>query len=173
VAPVREPVDEPLAGAVDAVDPIVELVAVVERLRLDVDDDRALIDQLELDLAGLGAGGTGVGAGKPADGQTYDGWQAWVDDWLTTRISRHPHRCRWCDRYAEHPEVADRLEALWHAWEAQWPQPLLRLGWLRDGLDPQLAVIMTEDGPLRGCSALELEHVDDVSLGWLGDQTRA
>jgi hypothetical protein len=82
-----------------------------------------------------------------------------VDDWLVARVSRHPHRYRWCHQYAEHPEVAERLEALWWAWEAQWPQPLLRLGWLRDGLDAQLAVIMSEDGPLRECSGYEREHV--------------
>ena len=42
-------------------------------------------------------------------------WVGWVDGWLTVRVSRRPQRVRWCRRYAEHPEVADRLEALWHA----------------------------------------------------------
>jgi Domain of unknown function (DUF4913) len=130
--------------------------------RLDVDEDRAFIDQLRIDLAATAAATatapTAGGATKP-DAREYDTWQAWVDGWLTTRISRHPHRARWCHRYVEHPEVAERLEALWHAWQAQWPQPLARLSWWRDGLDPQLAVITAEDGPLRECSAFEREHV--------------
>lgn len=137
----------------DDVDPIVELVRVVEQLRLDVDEDRALIDRLRLDVAAAAAGGS-----KPADTVVYETWQAWVDDWLVVRISRHPHRYRWCHQYADHAEVAMRLEALWRAWEAQWPQPLQRLSWLRDGLDHQLAIIMSEDGPLRECSGWEDEH---------------
>jgi len=135
-------------------DPLVELVRVVEQLRLDVDEDRGLIDHLRAEAAAVLDP-----AGKAPSARTYETWQAWVDGWLVVRISRHPHRYRWCHQYAEHPEVAMRLEALWHAWEAAWPQPLQRLGWLRDGLDHQLAVITSEDGPLRECSGWEGEHV--------------
>lgn len=134
-------------------DALAELVRVVEQLRLDVDEDRGLIDQLRATASGPGPGAA------PQAGRVYDSWTAWVDGWLVTRLSRHPHRYRWCHRYVEHPEVAMRLEALWHAWEAQWPEPLQRLGWLRDGLDHQLAVITSEDGPLRECSGWEDEHV--------------
>lgn len=144
----------------DGFDPLVDVVRVVEQLRLDVDEDRALIDQLRADVAAAAPGG-GVKPGK----RVYDTWESWVDDWLVARISRHPHRYRWCHRYADHPEVAMRLEALWHAWEAQWPQPLMRLAWLRDGLDHQLAVITSDDGPLRECSAWEVEHVDAAGIG--------
>jgi hypothetical protein len=144
------------------VDPLVELARVVEQLRLDVDEDRALIDQLRADVTAFGQGGA-----KPGK-RVYDTWEAWVDDWLAVRISRHPHRYRWCHRYAEHPEVAMRLEALWHAWEAQWPQPVQRLAWLRDGLDHQLAVIMSEDGPLRECSGYENEHTETAVIGAVG-----
>jgi hypothetical protein len=97
----------------------------------------------------------------------YPDWVSWVDEWLTVRVSRRPQRVRWCHRYAEHPEVADRLEALWHAWEAQRPEPEAQLGWFRDGLDHQLGVITADDGPLRECSAHEHQHVDAVCLGQL------
>jgi hypothetical protein len=80
------------------------------------------------------------------------------------RISRNPKRYRWCHHYAEHPEVADRLEALWHAWEAQWPDPEARLSWFRDGLDHELIIVMNEDGPLRQCSALENIHENHAPL---------
>jgi hypothetical protein len=146
----------------DGVDPMVELVRVVEQLRLDVDEDRALIDRLRIDSVGALSGVSD--AGKPAGQRIYDTWQAWVDDWLVVRVSRHPHRYRWCHQYADHSEAAERLEAAWHAWEALWPMPAQRAGWFRDTLDPQLAVIMSEDGPLRECSAWEGEHVQASNL---------
>ena len=127
-----------------------ELVRAVERLRLDVDEDRALLDGLRTGSAG---------AAVDCAGHVYATWQAWVDEWLFVRISRHPHRYRWCHRYAEHPEVAMRMEALWRGWEVQWPHPVQQLVWLRDGLDHQLTIVMSEDGPLRECSAWENEHV--------------
>jgi hypothetical protein len=130
---------------------VADLVRVVEQLRIERDEDRALIDELLAELAHQGMR-------KPRQPPVFENWQQWVDEWLVVRVSRHPHRYRWCHSYAEHAEVADRLEALWHAWEAQWPDPLGRLTWFRDGLDHHLAVITAEDGPLRGCSALEGEH---------------
>lgn len=136
----------------DLRDAVARLVRVVENLRADRDEDRALIDELLAELAHQGLR-------KPKQPPVYETWQHWVDEWLTVRISRHPHRYRWCHRYAEHREVADRLEALWHAWEAKWPDPLERLTWLRDGLDHQLPVITAEDGPLRECASAEHEHV--------------
>jgi hypothetical protein len=127
------------------------LARVVEELRADRDEDRALIDELMAELAQQGLR-------KPKADPVYETWQEWVDDWLAVRISRNPHRYRWCHQYAEHPEVAGRLEALWHAWEAAWPEPLARLAWYRDGLDHQWPIITGEDGPLRECSAHEGEH---------------
>ena len=132
-------------------DALAALVRVVEEMRLERDEDRALVEELQIALAG--------GARRTTLVRVYPDWISWVDNWLTVRISRNPKRYRWCHQYAEHPEVADRLEALWHAWEAQWPDPQARLGWFRDGLDHQLAVITAEDGPLRECSAHEQEHV--------------
>ena len=140
------------SGEDDLGDAVARLVGVVEDLRTERDEDRALIDELLAELANQGLR-------KPRQPPVYETWQQWVDQWLAVRVSRHPHRYRWCHRYARHPEVADRLEALWHSWEARWPEPLERLAWFRDGLDPQLVVITAEDGPLRECSAAEHEHV--------------
>jgi hypothetical protein len=156
---------EPAAtGPVDAA-AFEELVLVVEQLRAERDYDHALIEELRETVAALGPG-----AG-PAGGRVYPDWQAWVDQWLTVRISRHPHRCRWCHQYAEHPEVADRLEALWHSWELLWPEPTARTTWFRDALDHHLIVITSDDGPLRECSAFEEVHV--VVAGWAGGQVSA
>lgn len=147
--------EQPQPGALE------ELVRAVERLRAERDDDRALLEELQTAIAALMAR-------KRRPPTVYPDWQMWVSDWLAPRISRHPHRARWCHQYAEHPEVADRLEALWHAWEALWPEPATRVTWYRDGLDHQLAVITAEDGPLRECSAHEHQHLAAANLAELG-----
>ena len=130
---------------------LAQLARTVDDLRRDLDDERALVEELQLALA--------AGARPLFHESVYADWQTWVEEWLTQRISRSPQRFRWCHQYADHPEVADRLEALWHAWEAAWPDPQARLTWFRDGLDHHLAVIAAEDGPLRSCSAPEGQHV--------------
>ena len=140
-------------------DPVAALVRAVEELRAQRDEDRALIEELQIALASPGRRVPRV--------TVYPDWVSWVDQWLAVRVSRRPQRVRWCRRYAEHPEVADRLEALWHAWEALWPEPEARLGWFRDGLDHQLGVIAADDGPLRECSAHEQQHLVAVPLGSL------
>lgn len=131
--------------------PVADLVRVVEEMRAQQDVDRGLIEELQIALAGA--------TRRMPIVRVYPDWISWVDEWLAVRVSRRPQRVRWCHRYAEHPEIADRLEALWHAWEAQWPDPEARLGWLRDGLDHQLGVITADDGPLRECSAHERQHI--------------
>jgi len=147
------------------VEAIGELARAVEQLRSERDYDRELIEEVQAAVAALTSR-------KRQPQRVYADWQAWVSDWLTPRISRHPHRMRWCHRYAEHPEVADRLEALWHAWEELWPEPTLRVTWYRDALDHQLAVITAEDGPLRECSAHEHEHAETPVLARLGSTAR-
>ena len=141
----------------ESADAVEALVRAIEELRAERDEDRAVIDELQIALAGP--------IRRRPLAKVYPDWVSWVDEWLTVRVSRRPQRVRWCHRYAEHPEVADRLEALWHAWEAQWPEPEARLGWFRDGLDHQLGVITADDGPLRECSAHEGQHVVAVPLG--------
>ena len=116
------------------------LVGEVEQLRKDRDADRVVLDDLLAELARRGL------AAPPAE-TVYPTWTDWVDHWLIPRISRSPHRYRWCHHYADHPEVADRLEALWHTWETQWPEPASRLAWYRDGLDHHWPLITAGDGP--------------------------
>ena len=140
-------------------DTLAALVRVVEELRAERDEDRGVLEELQIALTSVV---------RPPEGtRVYSNWVSWVDEWLTVRVSRRPQRVRWCHRYAEHPEVADRLEALWHAWEAQWPDPAARLAWFREGLDHQLAMITADDGPLRECSAHEGEHLAALTLAQL------
>lgn len=137
--------------AADWIGAVAVLAQEVERLRAERDEDRALVDEIIAGSALRGACASPVAA-------AHSTWTAWVDEWLMPRISRSPHRYRWCRRYADHHEVADRLEALWHTWEAQWPDPLARQTWFRDGFDHHWPIITAEDGPLRECSARENVH---------------
>ena len=145
----------------DVIEGLARLVRVVEELRADREEDRALIDELLAELAQQGVR-------RPKAPPAYETWQQWVDEWLTARVSRHPHRHRWCRRYGDHPEVADRLEALWDQWEEAWPDVGRRLTWFRDALDHHLPVITAEDGPLRQCSAGEAVHALPAPLGQWG-----
>ncbi|MBK6872782.1 MAG: DUF4913 domain-containing protein [Kineosporiaceae bacterium] len=143
---------EPATRSADpAPDRFAALAAELDLLRVQRDEDRALLDELMTELARHGLGATTTET-------VYATWTDWVDDWLVPRIDRSPHRYRWCHHYAEHPEVADRLETLWHTWETHWPQPQARLAWYRDGLDHHWPLITADDGPLRVCSAAENVH---------------
>jgi len=58
----------------------------------------------------------------------------------------------WCPEWWKHAEGITRLEALWRAWE------YLRLDahtgmsvWLRDHADHHMAVLLSTDGPFKGC----------------------
>lgn len=139
------------------IDDVANLVAVVEEARGQHDELRARVEALQLDVADLVQQSATSGRGGAPANPVFEDWQSWVTKWLVPRISRGPN-FRWCNEFAEHPEVADRLEALWHLWEAMWPKPLERASWFRDGLDHHLAVIAAPDGPLRRCSAAELHH---------------
>lgn len=59
----------------------------------------------------------------------------------------------WCPQWWKHAEAISRLEALWRAWE------FLRLDgttgmsvWWRDHADHHMSVLLSTDGPFRGCS---------------------
>lgn len=146
-------------------DRLAELAAAVDELVEKQGEDHVLLQELQQAV---------IATSRPLRGpKVYDDWMTWVADWLTVRVSRSPHRVRWCHHYAEHPEVADRLEALWHAWELAWPDPVQRLTWFRDGLDHQLAIITADHGPFRDCSAYENQHVVSpaLNLGLLKSST--
>lgn len=55
---------------------------------------------------------------------------------------------RWSARWWESAEAVIRLEALWRSWEHLRLDPALGMSvWLRDHLDPHLAVLMSPAGP--------------------------
>lgn len=152
---------EPLPPA-ELTDVLVDHARELERLRALHDETTARLDALQLDVAEI-VQAAESSSSESAQGCIYEDWHTWVTHWLEPRISRSQHH-KWCPKLDEHPEAEMRLGASWHAWEALWPKPAERGGWLRDHLDPQLAVLFASDGPLRLCSAHEHQHATPPAL---------
>lgn len=94
---------------------------------------------------------TGQVDGAGLDLPALDGW---VSGWLlpTFRRPSGGGNSRWCPQWWCHPEAVLRLAAV----HAAFTQMCALHGtgtatWLRDVLDPQLTVLMSDLGPFRGC----------------------
>ena len=58
----------------------------------------------------------------------------------------------WCAQWWRHPEAWVRLEALWRSWEYLRLDPRMGMSvWLRDHADYHMTVLLSGDGPFRGC----------------------
>lgn len=65
----------------------------------------------------------------------------------------------WCPSWWKHEEAISRLESLWRAWE------FLRLDgstgmsiWWRDHADHHMGVLLSADGPFKGCKPVAGGH---------------
>jgi hypothetical protein len=65
----------------------------------------------------------------------------------------------WCPSWWKHEEAISRLEALWRSWE------FLRLDgstgmsvWWRDHADHHMGVLLSADGPFKGCKPITGGH---------------
>ncbi|GAA4968832.1 DUF4913 domain-containing protein [Kineococcus glutinatus] len=126
-----------------------ELEARTARLELRVD---------ELD-AFFPTPSTGAIGGEDDETVVYPDLASWVSGFFAPTFARAVGgEARWCARWAEHREAVYRLQALWRAWEALRTDA--RTGhalWLRDHLDPQLAVLLSARGPFAQCTATRHE----------------
>lgn len=60
----------------------------------------------------------------------------------------------WCPEWWRHAEAITRLEALWRSWEHLRLDPATGMSvWLRDHADHHMAVLLSADGPFKGCRA--------------------
>lgn len=60
----------------------------------------------------------------------------------------------WCAEWWRHPEAIVRLDALWRAWEYLRLDPATGTSvWLRDHCDFHMRVLLSADGPFKGCTA--------------------
>lgn len=102
---------------------------------------------------------------------------AWVTDWL---LPTFPRRLggpggRWCAQWWRHPEAVIRLEALRTAFvELSRAGGTGVGGWLREHLDVQLAVLLSDAGPFAACSAKDGRHdpEDPLPVDPIPDQLR-
>ncbi|UZJ27023.1 DUF4913 domain-containing protein (plasmid) [Rhodococcus antarcticus] len=83
--------------------------------------------------------------------------QDWVAGFLARVIVRWPSQdFIWCPRWWAHAEVVSRLTGLWITWEqARLGSPADINTWWLQQLDPHLAVITAQGGPLTGCNQNE------------------
>lgn len=102
---------------------------------------------------------------------------AWVTDWLLPTFPRRLGGTggRWCAQWWRHPEAVIRLEALRTAFvELSRAGGTGVGGWLREHLDVQLAVLLSDAGPFAACSAKDGRHdpEDPLPADPIPDQLR-
>jgi len=94
-------------------------------------------------------------------------------DWVIERFSRvevagRGQRPVWCPEWWRHPEVVDRLQAVWSAHiaaeaEIEEGNPAAMSDWWLRHWDPQRTIIFDhEHGPFRSCN-LQKGHLHDAS----------
>ncbi len=86
----------------------------------------------------------------------YPTVDAWVDNWLLV-VYRRPTRgpqFTWCPEWWRHPEAKLRLTALWQTWEAMRLEPPFGMAdWLRVHCDHHMPILLSPDGPFKGCES--------------------
>lgn len=58
----------------------------------------------------------------------------------------------WCPEWWEHPDAVFRLTQTWHAWEAASRDTGALARWQLDVADPNMAIILSPQGPFFGCT---------------------
>jgi len=59
----------------------------------------------------------------------------------------------WCPQWWRHPEAEIRLDALWRSWEHLRADPATGISvWLKDHADHHMGVLLSSDGPFKGCT---------------------
>ncbi len=85
----------------------------------------------------------------------YPTLEMFVTDYLlaTYRRAVSATSSTWCPEWWRHAEAIVRLEALWRSWEHLRREPAVGISvWLRDHADHHMAVLLSSDGPLKGCT---------------------
>lgn len=92
--------------------------------------------------------------GDHAPPAIYGSLQEFVADYLLPLYRRgvSGQGTTWCAEWWRHPEAWVRLDALWRSWEYLRLDPATGMSaWLRDHADPHMAMLLSADGPFRGC----------------------
>lgn len=105
-------------------------------------------DTGDLDLADVDA------EDEVVEGLIFDSASDWVDGWLVLTVRRRlgPHMA-WCEKWWDHHEAAERLEALWAAWElGQAEGGASPSQWWIYHFTPHWAALTDARGPFAACS---------------------
>ena len=97
---------------------------------------------------------TQPGEEAPPPALYYAHLEDFVGDYLVQvyRRSLSGPSTAWCPEWWRHPEAVIRLEALWRAWEHLRLDPATGMSvWLRDHADHHMGVLLSSDGPFKGC----------------------
>jgi hypothetical protein len=82
----------------------------------------------------------------------------WMEDWFLPIAYRHDGSgLRWCPEWWRHRYAAERLRALWVAWETLYPDPEAASTWWTYHFDAHWPSLTGESGPFRDCTR---GHVD-------------
>lgn len=91
----------------------------------------------------------------------------WVQAWLLPLYRREldGRSTTFCVHWWRHPEAYYRLDALWKSWEFNRLKPGTGTAvWLKDYLDPHMAVLMSSNGPMHGCTLKK--HSENATEPW-------
>lgn len=140
-----------------------ELAARLERLETSHRVHESALLALEGQGGPTGANGPAAGQGAPLE-PFYANVVEWVEGMFAPTFARYlGGTTHWCGRWWDHPEAVLRLEALWRSWETLRLDPTTGIGsWLREFLDPQRLILMSDDGPFKACNADS--HADPPAL---------
>jgi hypothetical protein len=92
--------------------------------------------------------------GEELPDPVFGSLEPFVNDYLLVlyRRTASGHGRTWCAQWWRHPEAWVRLDALWRSWEYLRLDPATGISvWLRDHADPHMNVLLSAEGPLRGC----------------------
>lgn len=108
-------------------------------------------------------------AGPQPDGNApiFESLGDWVQAWLLPLYRREldGRSTTFCVQWWRHPEAYYRLDALWKSWEFNRLRPGTGTAvWLKDYLDPHMAVLMSSNGPMHGCTLKK--HSDNATEPW-------
>jgi len=106
--------------------------------------------------------GTAGDAAEPAEAEEdapelfYANVAEFVGEKLAPTYRRHVNPgggITWCPQWWKHAEAIGRLEALWRAWEFLRLEGATGMSvWWRDHADHHMSVLLSADGPFKGCS---------------------
>lgn len=112
-------------------------------------------DGAEAEEAGRDALSTPAPSDLPPEPELYyPTLLAFVTEYLTPLYRRAVTGpgTTWCAQWWKHAEGITRLEALWRSWEYLRQDPHTGISvWLRDHADYHMAVLLSADGPFKGC----------------------